>query len=242
MSIIVTPHVLNLVKEEKKMLRDELKGLKKCQIKFLTGAVVSVGVILGLPGVFRSPSVQDFIQSAYLAPLVVLIPCWWGFFDKAKSITRIVGYFRVLEQIAVVENGGTADGIERFLGWENSVSHYRTCERNGQFKSVKYRKHPPNIREIVKALFLIPSQRYWSLAHYSYLVLSALCVMVSLVGLWGTPGHYPSKAVLALAAFGFAYSLVWNTAILWALMWGRHSYAATVAYWRDILGPNIQAV
>ena len=45
MSIIVTRHILKLVKDEKKMLRDELNGLKKCQIQFLTGAIVSVGVL-----------------------------------------------------------------------------------------------------------------------------------------------------------------------------------------------------
>jgi hypothetical protein len=35
----------------------------------------------------------------HIFPLVVLIPCWWGFFDKAKTITRIVGYIRILEGI-----------------------------------------------------------------------------------------------------------------------------------------------
>jgi hypothetical protein len=47
MPIVVTPHILKLVKDEKKMLRAELQGLKRCQIQFLTGAVVSVGVIVG---------------------------------------------------------------------------------------------------------------------------------------------------------------------------------------------------
>ena len=73
---------------------------------------------MGLPGIFRPSSGQDVSQSIYLVPLVVLIPCWWGFFDKAKTITRIVGYFRILEQLALVDGGGTLDTIDRFLGWE----------------------------------------------------------------------------------------------------------------------------
>jgi hypothetical protein len=49
MPITVTDHLLDLVKEEKAMLRAELLALKECQIKFLNSAIVSVGVILGLP-------------------------------------------------------------------------------------------------------------------------------------------------------------------------------------------------
>ena len=53
MPIAVNRHILQFVAEEKKMLREELKGLKKCQIQFLTGTVVSVGVIVGLPGITK---------------------------------------------------------------------------------------------------------------------------------------------------------------------------------------------
>ena len=42
--------------------------------------------------------------------------------------------------------------------------------------------------------------------------------------------------LLAASVFAVAYSLIWNTAILWALMWGRHSYSATLVYWQHILG------
>ena len=123
-------------------------------------------------------------------------------------------------------------------GWENSVSEYRVWERDGRLKEVVFRNHPLGILEIARGFFLITSQRYWSLALYTYGVLSALCIMISLVELWGAPGHYPSKVAVALAFLSFAYALAWNTAIFCTLMWGRHSYAATFAYWQRILGAN----
>ena len=195
MPIQVTDHLLNLVKEEKTMLRAELQALKECQIKFLTGAVVSVGVILGLPGVFKQGGNQGFVApSAYLVPLVILIPCWWGFFDKAKTITRIVGYFRILERIALIEKGKEVSGIEHFFGWENSVSEYRKAERTGWFEKLHYRRRVP-IWEIVKAIFLVPSQRYWSLAHYTYLVLCLLCVLTAIMQRFdGYAAHASARA------------------------------------------------
>ncbi|MGC1521808.1 MAG: hypothetical protein WA803_09750 [Steroidobacteraceae bacterium] len=235
MPIIVTTQLLGLVKEEKVMLRAELQALKECQIKFLNSAIVSVGVILGLPELFKHGS-DPILSSAYLVPLVILIPCWWGFFDKAKTITRIVGYFRILERLALVQDGHQAVGIERFLGWENSVSEYRAWERRGRFKAFHNRK-PPTALEIMEACFLVPSQRYWSLAYYTFLIFCVLCVVIALVRIWGTPAFHSSMAVLVLASLlAVAYSFIWNTAILWALMWGRHSYSATLVYWQHILG------
>jgi hypothetical protein len=233
MAVQVTRHLLTLVKEEKALLRTELQVLKECQIKFLTGAVVSAGVILGFPGV--SEHGNNLNPDAYLVPLVILLPSWWGFFDKAKTITRIVGYFRILELIALVPPGGLSNDITRFLAWENSVSEYRQWERTALLKSINYGAKPRPL-EVIKAVFLVPSQRYWSLANYTYATLCALCLIISFARLWETSNMYSLAALLMLAAaWAFGYTLIWNTSIWWELMWGRHSYRATEAYWRHIL-------
>lgn len=232
MALQVTDHILSLVKEEKVLLRAELQVLKECQIKFLTGAIVSAGVILGLPG--ASGQSAHLSPDAYLVPLVILLPAWWGFFDKAKTITRIVGYFRILELVALVQAGEACKDISRFLAWENSVSEYRRWER-GRLLQKKDYGEKPRLGEVAKAIVLAQSQRYWSLANYTYATLCALCLLISAAKLWPlNPNSLPSLLWLA-SAFAFAYTLSWNTAIWYTLMWGRHSYKATEAYWRRIL-------
>jgi hypothetical protein len=235
MPLKVTDSVRKFVSNEREMLRQELKGLKDCQIQFLTGAIVAAGVVLGLPGIFRPAAGQQVVQAVYLVPLVVLLPCWWGFFDKAKSITRIVGYFRVLEEVGLKENDGEVQWINGFCGWENAVSQYRHYERTRVLRDIKYQREQIRLGSVVDAVFLIPSQRYWSLAHYTFTLLSGMCLFIAGWALSATEGHLLSKIALGGGAFVFLYSLAWNASILCTLLWGRHSYAATAAYWRYIL-------
>jgi hypothetical protein len=106
-----------LAQEEIKNLRTELYNLKECQIKFLTNAVTATGALLGLGTLVEKPA---YTAVVFLFPLAILLPAWWVFFDKATSITRIVGYYRLLEGLTL----GKITRIQ-FIGWENSLNEFR---------------------------------------------------------------------------------------------------------------------
>lgn len=87
----------NILLQEHGNLRQELHNLKSCQITFFSLAITSTGLLLGLGSHFISERVPASL--IFLSPLVIILPCWCIFFDKATTITRIVGYYRVLEQM-----------------------------------------------------------------------------------------------------------------------------------------------
>lgn len=76
------------------LLKHELRDLKDCQVRVLTFSIIGTGLILGFIGEYAS---KLHGSSMWLLPLVVLLPSWWIFFDKATIIARIVGYLRVIE-------------------------------------------------------------------------------------------------------------------------------------------------
>jgi hypothetical protein len=83
------------LREELSFLREELKELKKCQLHYFTLSVGGTGAVFGFLSKFDSgESLKGLIL---LAPLAILVPCWWTFFDKATTITRLVGFTRRVE-------------------------------------------------------------------------------------------------------------------------------------------------
>ena len=96
---------LNVLQEEQKLLRNEISQLKGCQLQYFTLTVTGTATLFGLAAMSQNPMV---IGVAFLAPLAIILPCWWIFFDKATTITRIVGYYRVIERmIAEYPNSNT---------------------------------------------------------------------------------------------------------------------------------------
>ncbi len=113
--------VRDLMRMEHKTLREELRGLKNCQVTFVTFAITSTGAVIGL-----GARASDFPKLlVYLAPLLILLPTWLIFFDKATSINRIVGYIRVLETAFL-----SPQRLRKFIGWENALAEYRKEEAN----------------------------------------------------------------------------------------------------------------
>jgi hypothetical protein len=121
-----------LMKEELNLLRDELKALKECQTRYIGIAVASVGAIFSyLYGNFGNVTQFDsFMQtdirvnSVYLIPLVIILPISCIFFNKAITVTRIVGYYQLLEDFNLEINE------EKYIGWENSLKRYREYGRD----------------------------------------------------------------------------------------------------------------
>jgi len=103
--------------KEHNLLRQELQGLKECQLRFLTLSVTVTALLLGYIA-HSNPGSSG--NTYYLFPLVIVIPSWWIFFDKAKSISRIVGYYRNLEDLILQD-----DSDLQFDGWENALERFR---------------------------------------------------------------------------------------------------------------------
>ena len=69
--------------QERQLLKSEMQDLKACQVRYLSIAVAATGIMLGFG--------QKFGDAApyYLAPLVIILPCWVVFFDKAISVRTL---------------------------------------------------------------------------------------------------------------------------------------------------------
>jgi len=207
--------ILKLSEKEHSFLRRELAHLKDCQIKFLTFSVTATGIILGMVGRSRmslSEGPNFPTGNMWLLPLVVLLPAWWVFFDKATTITRIVGYFRILEKIILKKIV-----LSNFPGWERGLSEFRKIPTEEKINYIK----------LLKILTLQTSNRYWVITYYIFLSLSSLCLFV---------GWKQSPTVIkAIAGSAILISAIWNVYILWALSEGHCSYNTNEKKWKMLL-------
>lgn len=203
----------DLAKLEHSTLRNELNNLKKCQITFLTFAVTSTGILLGLLG--QNIEKLDNPGVVALSPLSILIPFWWIFFDKAKTISRIVGYYRILESYLLGDLK-----IDRYRGWENSLAQFRrrigTSSRQTALKNAHAKK------EEKKTL------RYWSFINAIFVLLCITCILISYkIGI----NQRILIATIVIVAFSFGF----NTRLIYHLTMGRQSYTFHEEFWRIIL-------
>lgn len=212
-----------LYDHERTALRDELHNLKNCQITFLTSSVTATGVLLGITSTLASSPDLGVI---FLFPLIVLLPSWWIFFDKATTITRIVGYYRILESLILQRCQAS-----NFMGWENALGEFRTRQARHELKLPEYQQDNSRFSRWFEILSLRTSHRYWVISYLTFLALSGLCVaasMTSLRSVW--------FFVMPLPAILFLFSVAWNAQVVWQLIYGRYSYDCNEYFWRQILG------
>jgi hypothetical protein len=216
--------------EEYKMLRAELHDLKACQVRLTTLAITATGAILGLGTGLSSGSTpvdKALLGLAFLSPLLVLFPFWWIFFDKAMSVSRVVGYQRVLEILSL-----RPDCRPRtFPGWENALEEFR---REKQRLAARDRLigRRPRFLEALKMLLLSSPFRYWTINFYLFAGLSAVCLGCA----WSFSREALASGVLAILTGLWALSIVWTGSVLLELTGGKHSYASNFRYWKTVLG------
>lgn len=203
------------------MLRSELHALKSCQISFINFSVGLTGAILALLH-HEKQGLQSNFGLASLFPLLILLPCFWIFFDKAKTITRIVGYTRILESLLLRR---TAD--LNFIGWENALEEFRNLPSDPP--------PPINWQRICKAFLLMQTRNlYWVLAFYTF---SALCLVC--VGIFWAHNRAGDMTrtlfgVAVTAIVGFSIVKMFN--LVRHLYWGTFSYASQTQRWLRVLG------
>lgn len=215
----------DLLMGEQTKLRSELAHLKDCQLRYFSLSVTATGVLVSvgtqLPASRESPLY-------YLAPLLIVVPCWWIFFDKATTITRIIGYLRLVDDFfryAECESKGP-----RFLGWETALQLRRKDKPSNEPSKLEGWKEGYAIA-FKNVLPLNTTHRYWGFTWYTFLLLSSTCVVLA----WFAAGSAHSDTVWRIGwAVSVAVVLVaasYNLYLVGDLTGGRRSYEEHYKEW-----------
>jgi hypothetical protein len=221
--------LLATLRGEQLLLRGELQELKRCQLQYFLATVAGSGLLFGLAEVF--PDKTDARSVSFLAPLVILLPCWLTFFDKATTITRIVGYMRIIELELCRETPA-------YLGYENALMLFREKERS----------HPPETRQRLRHLGKWPSyvwllalrtrHRYWMINWWTFFVLGSICCI--LVPLSEPQWTLRVWVPLAVAASSVLLVALYTFRVVANLVRGSYSYRNVFEFWCKHLGPELE--
>ncbi|KPV63867.1 MAG: hypothetical protein AOA66_0596 [Candidatus Bathyarchaeota archaeon BA2] len=223
-----------LCKKEHNTLRIELNNLKNCQVTFLTFSVAATGVLLGLIKIFSSSNYEIF----FLAPLTILLPAWSVFLDKAKTISRIVGYYRIIEGLILDKIS-----VNKFVGWENALQIFRDNEPIEMYikkEAIKKLREKPrfenNQTSFGRLKAFSPFRDYLTLVNCIFLCLSVLCMMPAIIfALVNVKSLNANHFIIALVSIIFISTFVHNSITLRDLLCGKHAYEVNEHFWRYIL-------
>lgn len=213
------------------MLRAELHDLKACQIRLLTLGVTASGAIIGLGTGMDSTGILaqvHLLWLVFLSPLLLLLPFWRLFFDKAMTVSRIIGYQRVLERLMLNPD----ETLIKFPGWENALDLFRDQKRTafaggGAQKEGQER----GWRRALQVLKATP-YKYWVINYSLFAILSVVCLGCAC----GFSRAGPGAALLAVAACFLVLTAVQTGRILLLLTDGLHSYQRNYSLWEETLG------
>lgn len=241
-TLVLMSKLTELLQAERNMLRNELLELKNCQVRYFSLSVAATGVLISLGIKLGS---QSSPSSFYLAPLVIILPCWWIFFDKATTITRIVGYCRLLERmmVSILSPSHEAHEAYRYIGWENALGLNR--KKQIDEKPSKFLSHYANLTKkytkalwmgISRGLTLKTTHRYWVVNWYTFFILSVLCWILG-SGVWEADNIVQrlSSVKVVLSGIGILSSCVHNLYLLGSLTHGKYSYDSNEDFWKRIL-------
>lgn len=173
---------------EHEILKDDLFHLKDCQIKFIAFAVTSTGLLLSFI------AKEDPSSIFYLIPLIILLPAWCVFSDKAVTLTRILGYYTILEGLLVDRYT-----VSRFLGWERALGEFRTNYEKKYRPLIEASFEPWNKLSLLdRSRFFLQvilirrkaKPNYWHLVYSIFFWLSCICILLSLWSLLKSSEHW----------------------------------------------------
>lgn len=211
------------IRNELNIVRGEISGLKACQVKYFTFSIAGTAALFG-----AANAISEFAAGSlpYLAPLVLLLPCWWIFFDKATSITRNAGYATILEEMI----RSFPQLPYEFLGFESSLLLFREKEDAGLNPELDD-VFPKGRRSLILAMMLRTRHRYWIVNWYTFFPLSALCCYLGYCNSASALHDIP----LIIACSYVIYSTVITLVLINRLIDGRASYKYYSACWRKFL-------
>lgn len=217
---------------ERDMLRKELQELKNCQVRYFSISITATAILFGVLGRFvGGPPTGEF----FLIPLLVVLPCWWIFFDKATTITRIVAYCRILDtRIYSFPVGDYAHA-----GWENALNDFRGAEEKALRQSVILSLFLALVTSpfrIVRLLAVKTLHRYWLVNWFTFFGLATACVALGIV-------FSCSNMALPIVAVGLVLAFSGSTAaIVMGLITGEYSYQRNYEKWSDLLSKVVSHV
>lgn len=218
-------------------LRREVTELKRCQVQYFSLSVTATGAILGLAAAVTGK--PDGIGLAMLSPLALLLPCWVIFFDKATTITRLVGFQRAIESAMW---GGHQEALAWLLAWESALGDFRHAQDSGDLEV-----HPPKNRpHFLGVLCLRTRHRYWMANWYTFFLLSSLACILGYNYLesklfdfrlpLGIEARIPEHTLWGLPAFaGMTVVGAFTLVVVVHLVRGKHSYEANTTAWKDLV-------
>jgi hypothetical protein len=204
---------------ELKMVRQELRDLKRCQVQYFILSISATAAILG----FGKDVANDIWGGLTpLAALIVLLPCWWIFFDKATTITRNVGYACIIESLI----DSHPQPVHCHIGFENALLQYRQEDND--------RPNWPDQRwpaGFFKTMSFRVRHRYWIVNWYTFAVLSFLCCITAAVHV-----RSPLEILIVLIAASLVIiSAIATIQIIGLITIGKYSYKANKEFWQSIL-------
>lgn len=222
--------VVGYLEAEADRLRDELRDLKRCQLQYASLSVVGTGGIIGIAATLAEHADPNSFGMAFLAPLVIVLPCWLIFFDKATTITRIVGFVRLLESeltnavgsldYAGMDLPGYETALERFRAREEEIRHelLREASERRSRDQEKERRAPWR-------------HQYWTVHWLMFCLLSLLCLVLAGTAVPGLSAMSVSVVLLIVSGVLYLFSLGVTAVFLLSLRRGRFSYAVMAAVW-----------
>lgn len=209
-------------------LRKEQEFLKGCQLRYFLLSITSVVAFVGLLNMGPN-NIHDFeheIPWIFLSPLMIIIPCWLIYFDKAKSIGRIVGYLMILEELLLSQNNNV---IDSFIGWERSLAKFRhdfitnKLNRNDNVYDLNFWD------QAFRLIFLRSTNKYWTFHFYAFAAASFMCLLLSTTEIENAPKIFWASVAI------FICVMIYTFEQLRRLVFGRNSYIAHERKWRETL-------
>ncbi|MBK8975653.1 MAG: hypothetical protein IPM29_06980 [Planctomycetes bacterium] len=223
--------MLEVLIAERELLREELRDLKGCQVRYFSIAITSTGVLTAVSTQFVE---DNAVASLFLAPLLILLPCWWIFFDKATTITRIVGYVRVLETM-IIDMAAKRPSLFDYVGWENALRLARQSpERSPTPPITALWRSMTGLLRVGSLLWRPTVHRYWIVNWLTFLLLSSLCVGLSL-SVGGHEAGLPVAAAVLVSGFAGATA---NQVIQLTSAEGIYTYDHNEVMWRSLLSTS----
>jgi len=216
------------IRNDLKVVRSELEKLKACQLRYFTLAVTGTAALIGAsPVLIKGP----FGIYTFLIPLIIILPCWTIFFDKATSITRNVGYVSVLEEMI----SDYPELRHKFIGYERSLLLFRMKEDMNEGPGVN-EVFNDNRRSLLSAMLFRTRHQYWIINWYTFFILAVLsCVLSCFYLHWSKASQFvPLGIALLLVLLTLGKTML----MLNRLVRGNSSYLYHSVCWREYLKIN----
>jgi hypothetical protein len=154
-------------------LRMELDQLKACQSNSVFWGIAGSTGVITLIGVASNLTVPE-LACFFLIPLLIVFPAWMIFFDKARTIYRLTGFFRLQEKLAVINSD------EGLIGWESALEKFWAKQELFQQDPNFIRDENLAIESITKSRRRITSHVYLWMVYFVFFLMAvltfALCV------------------------------------------------------------------